>query len=155
MDEQTTVLEAVDIQEIMAVLPHRYPFLLVDRIVDIDGDKSCVGIKNVTVNEPHFTGHFPSRPIMPGVLLIEVMAQAAALLAGLSADVKGGNSNLVYYFVGTDKVRFKRPVEPGDQLKINVTLDRKVRGMWFCSASITVDGEKCTSCTVMFTAKEV
>jgi 3-hydroxyacyl-[acyl-carrier-protein] dehydratase len=144
-----------DIHEILEYLPHRYPFLLIDRILDYEKDVSLTALKNVTVNEPFFPGHYPNRPVMPGVLLIEVMAQAAALLAGLSADVKGGNSNLVYYFVGTDKVRFKRPVEPGDQLEINVTLDRKVRGMWFCSASITVDGEKCTSCTVMFTAKEV
>lgn len=144
-----------DIHEILEFLPHRYPFLLIDRILDYEKDTSLTAIKNVTVNEPFFQGHYPNRPVMPGVLLIEVMAQAAALLAGISADVKGGSSNLVYYFVGADKVRFKRPVEPGDQLKIDVTLDRKVRGMWFCSAVITVDGEKCTSCTVMFTAKEV
>ncbi len=92
---------------------------------------------------------------MPGVLLIEVMAQAAALLAAISSDVKGGDSNLVYYFVGVDKVRFKRPVEPGDQLKVEVKLTRKARRMWFCSVVITVDGDRCTSSELIFTAREV
>ena len=144
-----------DIHEILEYLPHRYPFLLIDRIVEFEKEVSLTALKNVTYNEPFFPGHYPSRPVMPGVLLIEVMAQAAALLAAISADVKGGDSNLVYYFVGVDKVRFKRPVEPGDQLKVDVTLDRKVRGMWVCSAKITVDGEQCTSSQLMFTAKEV
>ena len=148
-------MNSKDIHEILEYLPHRYPFLLIDRILDYEKDVSLTALKNVTMNEPFFTGHYPGHPVMPGVLLIEVMAQAAALLAALSANVKGGDSNLVYYFVGTDKVRFKRPVQPGDQLKIDVTLDRKRASMWFCSASITVDGEACTSCTVMFTAKEV
>ena len=148
-------MNSKDIHEILEYLPHRYPFLLIDRILDYEKDVSLTALKNVTINEPFFSGHYPGHPVMPGVLLIEVMAQAAALLAALSANVKGGDSNLVYYFVGTDKVRFKRPVQPGDQLKVDVTLDKKRRGMWFCSAVITVDDEPCTSCTVMFTAKEV
>ncbi len=148
-------MNSKDIHEILEYLPHRYPFLLIDRILDYEKDVSLTALKNVTMNEPFFTGHYPGHPVMPGVLLIEVMAQAAALLAALSANVKGGDSNLVYYFVGTDKVRFKRPVIPGDQLKIDVTLDKQRRGMWFCSCKITIDDEPCTSCTVMFTAKEV
>ena len=148
-------MNSKDIHEILEYLPHRYPFLLIDRILDYEKDVSLTALKNVTMNEPFFAGHYPGHPVMPGVLLIEVMAQAAALLAALSANVKGGDINLVYYFVGTDKVRFKRPVIPGDQLKIDVTLDKQRRGMWFCSAKITVDDEPCTSCTVMFTAKEV
>ena len=148
-------MNTFDIHEILKYLPHRYPFLLIDRVTDFEKDVSLTAIKNVTYNEPFFPGHYPSRPVMPGVLLIEVMAQAAALLAAISSDVKGGDSNLVYYFVGVDKVRFKRPVEPGDQLKVDVKLTKKARGMWFCSVTITVDGERCTSSELMFTAREV
>ncbi len=144
----------IDIHQILEYLPHRYPFLLIDRVVEFEKDTSLKAIKNVTYNEPFFPGHYPHRPVMPGVLLIEVMAQAAALLAGLSVDVKGDEKR-VYYFVGVDKVRFKRPVEPGDQLEVTATLDRIVRGMWFCTGRITVDGELVTTTQLMFTAKEV
>ena len=113
----------MDIHRILRKLPHRYPFLLVDRVLEIEKGKRIVALKNVTINEPFFTGHFPHRPVMPGVLMIEALAQAAALLAfetlGTTLD-----DNTVYYFVGIDGARFKRPVEPGDQLILDVTLDR-------------------------------
>ena len=117
----------MDIHYILEKLPHRYPFLLVDRILDVDlENKSLRALKNVTINEPFFTGHFPSRPVMPGVLMVEALAQASALLGfmveGISLD-----DDTLFYFVGADGVRFKRPVEPGDQLTLHTTFDR-VRG---------------------------
>jgi len=121
-----TVLDCVDIQRILAVLPHRYPFLLVDKIVDIDGDRSAVGIKNVTMNEPHFTGHFPTQPIMPGVLIIEAMAQTAGAIALLSyahgddGAVAEKNRNGTVYFMTIDNAKFRKPVVPGDQLRLHV-----------------------------------
>ncbi|EHK74428.1 (3R)-hydroxymyristoyl-ACP dehydratase, partial [Sinorhizobium meliloti CCNWSX0020] len=110
MNEAATVLGTADIQEILRLLPHRYPFLLVDRIIEIDDDNSAIGIKNVTANEPHFTGHFPEKPIMPGVLLIEGMAQTAGAIC---ARKTGIGSNLVY-FMTIDNARFRKPVVPGD-----------------------------------------
>lgn len=119
----------MDIHKILKQLPHRYPFLLVDRVLALDKGKSIKALKNVTINEPFFTGHFPHRPVMPGVLMLEAMAQAAALLAfdtmGASPDEK-----TVYYFAGIDAARFKRPVEPGDQLVMDVTLDRMKSGIF-------------------------
>ena len=119
----------MDIHKILKQLPHRYPFLLVDRVLALDKGKSIKALKNVTINEPFFTGHFPHRPVMPGVLMLEAMAQAAALLAfdtmGASPDEK-----TVYYFAGIDGARFKRPVEPGDQLVMDVTLDRMKSGIF-------------------------
>ena len=118
-------LEAVDIAKIMELLPHRYPFLLVDRIRDIDGNKSAVGIKNVTMNEPHFQGHFPSQPVMPGVLIIEAMAQTAgAVVMHAKSD---GRAAPVVYFMTIDKARFRKPVVPGDVLELHVEL-MKERG---------------------------
>ncbi len=119
----------MDIHQILKQLPHRYPILLVDRVLDIEKGKSIRALKNVTINEPFFTGHFPHRPVMPGVLMLEAMAQAAALLAfdtlGVTPDDK-----TVYYFAGIDGARFKRPVEPGDQLVMDVTLDRMKAGIF-------------------------
>ena len=119
----------MDIHQILKQLPHRYPILLVDRVLDIEKGKSIRAIKNVTINEPFFTGHFPHRPVMPGVLMLEAMAQAAALLAfdtlGVTPDDK-----TVYYFAGIDGARFKRPVEPGDQLVMDVTLERMKAGIF-------------------------
>jgi len=116
-------LESADIQRIMATLPHRYPFLMVDRIIDMDGDRSCIGIKNVTINEPHFQGHFPDEPVFPGVLLIEGMAQTAGALCIMSQG-EGAPPQLVY-FMTVDKCRFRRPVRPGDQVRFHMT---KIRG---------------------------
>ena len=119
----------MDIHQILKQLPHRYPILLVDRVLELDKGKSIKALKNVTINEPFFVGHFPHRPVMPGVLMLEAMAQAAALL---SFDTKGvtPDDSIVYYFAGIDGARFKRPVEPGDQLIMDVTLERAKAGIF-------------------------
>jgi 3-hydroxyacyl-[acyl-carrier-protein] dehydratase len=119
----------MDIHEIRKQLPHRYPFLLVDRVLEIDKGKRIKALKNVTINEPFFGGHFPNRPVMPGVLMLEAMAQAAALLAFDTAGVTMDDKT-VYYFAGIDAARFKRPVEPGDQLVMDVELDRMRAGIY-------------------------
>lgn len=124
-DQRQTTLEAVELAEIMQILPHRYPFLLIDRIVDIDGGDSAVGIKNVTANEPHFQGHFPGKPIMPGVLIIEGMAQTAGAI-GIRA--LGLGKPALVYFMTIDNAKFRRPVVPGDVLEYHVSLIKK-RGM--------------------------
>ncbi|MDQ7746536.1 MULTISPECIES: 3-hydroxyacyl-ACP dehydratase FabZ [Hydrogenophaga] len=119
----------MDIHQIRKQLPHRYPFLLVDRVLEIDKGKRIKALKNVTINEPFFGGHFPNRPVMPGVLMLEAMAQAAALLAFDTAGVTM-DDNTVYYFAGIDGARFKRPVEPGDQLVMDIELDRVRAGIY-------------------------
>ena len=118
----------IDIHEILKRLPHRYPFLLVDRVVEIERGKYLRALKNVTMNEPFFVGHFPHRPVMPGVMILEALAQAAAILAFDNIDVRPDNQT-VFYFAGIDRARFKRPVEPGDQLMLHVTLDRIKSGI--------------------------
>ena len=118
----------IDIHEILKRLPHRYPFLLVDRVVQIERGKSLTALKNVTMNEPFFVGHFPHRPVMPGVMILEALAQAAAILAFDNMDVRPDHQT-VFYFAGIDRARFKRPVEPGDQLMLHVTLDRIKSGI--------------------------
>jgi 3-hydroxyacyl-[acyl-carrier-protein] dehydratase len=118
----------IDIHEILKRLPHRYPFLLVDRVVEIERGKSLTALKNVTMNEPFFVGHFPHRPVMPGVMILEALAQAAAILAFDNMDVRPDHQT-VFYFAGIDHARFKRPVEPGDQLMLHVTLDRIKSGI--------------------------
>lgn len=119
-------LEAVDIEKLLSILPHRYPFLLIDRIVEIDGEQEAVGIKNITINEPHFTGHFPMKPVMPGVLILEAMAQTAGAISLLKLGNK--QTNLVYLMT-VDNAKFRKPVVPGDQLKIHVQLLKKRSGM--------------------------
>jgi 3-hydroxyacyl-[acyl-carrier-protein] dehydratase len=119
----------MDIHQILKQLPHRYPFLLVDRVLAVEKGKSIKALKNVTINEPFFVGHFPHRPVMPGVLMLEAMAQAAALLAFDTLGVRPDDKT-VYYFAGIDGARFKRPVEPGDQLVMDVTLDRMKSGIF-------------------------
>ncbi|MBL8390121.1 MAG: 3-hydroxyacyl-ACP dehydratase FabZ [Hydrogenophaga sp.] len=119
----------MDIHQIRKQLPHRYPFLLVDRVLELDKGKRIKALKNVTINEPFFGGHFPNRPVMPGVLMLEAMAQAAALLAFDTAGVTM-DDNTVYYFAGIDGARFKRPVEPGDQLVMDIELDRVRAGIY-------------------------
>lgn len=135
-DQVKTELGAADILEIMKLLPHRYPFLLVDRIVDIDGDNSAVGIKNVTANEPHFTGHFPDAPIMPGVLLIEGMAQTAGAIC---TRKQGGGGNLVY-FMTIDNARFRKPVVPGDRVEFHVFKQKQRGNIWKFHCDAKVDG---------------
>ena len=146
MESQPGVLESVDIQEVLKALPHRYPFLMVDRIVDIDDDKSCVGIKNVTVNEPHFAGHFPDRPIMPGVLLIEGMAQTAGALCVLKA-VEGNVPKLVY-FMTIDDAKFRKPVIPGDRVEYHMEKLRNRKNIWWFSGKAIVEGQKVAEAVV-------
>lgn len=132
-----TVLATSHIQEILKLLPHRYPFLLVDRIIDIDGDNSAVGIKNVTANEPHFTGHFPEQPIMPGVLIIEAMAQTA----GAICVRKAGTSDNLVYFMTIDNARFRKPVVPGDRLELHVVKVKHRGSIWKFHCDAKVDGQ--------------
>ncbi len=131
----------LDIHEILKKLPHRYPILLVDRVLEVDGGKSIKALKNVTMNEPFFTGHFPHRPVMPGVLILEAMAQSAALLA-FANEGAAPDSNSVIYFAGIDGARFKRPVEPGDQLIMHVTLERMKAGIFKFKGIARVVGEE-------------
>jgi 3-hydroxyacyl-[acyl-carrier-protein] dehydratase len=138
-ESNLSTLEAVDIMGIMRLLPHRYPFLLVDRIVEIDGDNSAIGIKNVTVNEPHFQGHFPTHPVMPGVLIIEAMAQTAGSIC--IASQPGENPSLVY-FMTIDNAKFRKPVVPGDQLRIHVKKLKKRGTIWRFACEAKVDEVK-------------
>ncbi|QUS35445.1 3-hydroxyacyl-ACP dehydratase FabZ [Falsirhodobacter algicola] len=128
-----------DIQLIQRILPHRYPFLLVDKVRDIDPMKSAVGIKNVTFNEPQFTGHFPGAPIFPGVQIVEAMAQTAAVMVGVSMNL--ADKNMLVYFMGIDSCKFRRKVVPGDQLMMTVTTKRGGGKVWKFSARAEVDGE--------------
>jgi 3-hydroxyacyl-[acyl-carrier-protein] dehydratase len=130
----------MDIHQILKQLPHRYPFLLVDRVLALDKGKSITALKNVSANEPFFPGHFPHRPVMPGVLMLEALAQAAALLTFDAMDASPSN-DMVYYFAGIDGARFKRPVEPGDQLILDVTLLRMKAGIFKFAARALVDSE--------------
>ena len=139
--------------EIQALLPHRYPFLLVDRVMELEPDRRIVGIKNVTINEPFFRGHFPHRPVMPGVLILEALAQATGLLAFATV----GNSpdgNTLYYFVGIDNARFKRPVEPGDQLSLIVEYLWVKRRVWRFKARAEVSGKVAAEAELMCAARE-
>lgn len=130
---------SMDIHEILEHLPHRYPFVLVDRVVSMELGKEITAIKNVSVNEPYFPGHFPYHPVMPGVLIVEAMAQAAAILSFKTMDAKP-NDESVYYFAGIDSARFKKPVSPGDQIVLNVKIDRILKGIWKYSGVASVDG---------------
>jgi 3-hydroxyacyl-[acyl-carrier-protein] dehydratase len=145
---------SMDIHQILKQLPHRYPILLVDRVLEIEKGKSIRALKNVSINEPFFTGHFPHRPVMPGVLMLEALAQAAALLAfdtlGTSPDDK-----TVYYFAGIDGARFKRPVEPGDQLILEVSLDRMKAGIFKFKARALVGTDVATEAELMCTMRTI
>ncbi|MEX0733442.1 MAG: 3-hydroxyacyl-ACP dehydratase FabZ [Steroidobacteraceae bacterium] len=138
----------MDIQAVLAQLPHRYPFLLVDRVVECVPGKRIEAIKNVTVNEPFFSGHFPGRPVMPGVMILEALAQAAGILAFKTAGVVPDQHSR-FYFVGIDGARFRRPVEPGDQLVLKATLERSIRGIWKFATVAEVDGAEAASATMM------
>lgn len=150
----TTENKTMDICEIKSYLPHRYPMLLVDRVLNYEENKTLTAIKNVTANEEFFNGHFPHKPVMPGVLMIEAMAQAAALLSFKSIGLKP-DENSVVYFVGIDNARFKRPVGPGDQLKMDVEILRNARGIWKYKAVGSVDGQVALEAELMCTIRSV
>ena len=154
MNEQVGAMTMpIDVEQIQQLLPHRYPFLLVDRVIEIVPDVSVVALKNVTINEPFFNGHFPIHPVMPGVLLIEAMAQAAGLLTQISRRLKGDNGSPLFYLVKIDNARFSAPVVPGDQMRLEVRLKRQMRGMGLFLARTVVDGKEMASCELMCAAR--
>jgi 3-hydroxyacyl-[acyl-carrier-protein] dehydratase len=144
----------MDIHGVLKKLPHRYPILLVDRVLEIESGVRIKALKNVSINEPYFLGHFPHRPVMPGVLMLEALAQAAALLSFESAG-KEPDDKSVYYFAGIDGARFKRPVEPGDQLLLEVSLTRAKAGIYKFAARASVDGELAVEAELMCTMRQV
>ena len=145
---------SMDINQILDHLPHRYPFVLVDKVLSYELGKSIDAIKNVTINEPFFPGHFPHYPIMPGVLVVEALAQAAAILSFKTINDKP-NDHSVYYFVGIDKARFKKPVIPGDQLKLNVSIERTIKGIWKYKGIAMVEDEIAAEAEIMCVLKEI
>jgi 3-hydroxyacyl-[acyl-carrier-protein] dehydratase len=138
----------MDVTEIRKYLPHRYPFLLVDRVVELNPGESIVAYKNLTINEPYFNGHFPDQPVFPGVLLTEAMAQAAGIL-GFKTMNKTPEDGSMYYFVGADKLRFKRPCVPGDRVMLRAKIVSARRGIWKFNVSADVDDELCASATIL------
>ena len=140
----------IDIHKIREILPHRYPFLLIDRVLDYQLNESLKAVKNVTVNEPFFQGHFPNRPVFPGVMILEAVAQASAILASESLEERP-DGNVIFLFAGVDKARFRRPVEPGDQLIIDVKQTQYKSKIWKYSTKATVDGAVAASADITFT----
>ncbi len=147
-------MNSMDIHKILEYLPHRYPFLLIDKVLQCDPGKRIVALKNVTINEPFFAGHFPHHPVMPGVLIIEALAQAAAVLTFKTHHHKA-DDNSVYYFVGIDKARFKKPVMPGDTLELNVEIKRFARAIWWFSALARVGEQIVTEAELMCTLRSI
>ena len=147
-------MNTMDIKEILDHLPHRYPFLLVDRVVDFEVGKSIHAYKNISINEPFFTGHFPHHPVMPGVLIMEALAQAAGILSFKTMGAKP-DDNSVFYFVGIDNARFKKPVVPGDQLHLHVDIVRQMRGIWKYKVEARVDGEVAAQAELMCAQRDV
>jgi 3-hydroxyacyl-[acyl-carrier-protein] dehydratase len=145
---------SMDIHEILEYLPHRYPFLLVDRVLELEEGKEITAVKNVTINEPFFPGHFSYHPVMPGVLVVEALAQAAAILSFKTMKSKPSDDS-VYYFAGIDNVRFKKPVSPGDQLILKVKIDRIMRGIWKYSAQALVDNAVVAEADLLCTLKMI
>jgi 3-hydroxyacyl-[acyl-carrier-protein] dehydratase len=147
-------MQTMDIHHILKLLPHRYPFLLVDRVLEIEKGQSIVALKNVTINEPFFNGHFPHRPVMPGVLMLEALAQAAALLSFHSLEIVP-DEKVVYYFAGIDSARFKRPVEPGDALTLKVALERMKAGIFKFNGKVLVGSELAVEADLMCTMRRI
>ncbi|TDY00124.1 3-hydroxyacyl-[acyl-carrier-protein] dehydratase [Thiohalophilus thiocyanatoxydans] len=145
---------SLNIYEILEHLPHRYPFLLIDKVLECEPGKSLVGIKNVSHNEPYFPGHFPNHPIMPGVLILEALAQATGILAFQTVGRKPDGTSL-YYFVGIDNARFKQPVIPGDQIRLEVDYIRKMRGIWKFNGRALVDDKVVCSAELMCAEREI
>ncbi len=143
----------MDIHKVLKLLPHRYPFLLVDRVLEFEKDTRLLALKNVTYNEPYFNGHFPVRPVMPGVLIIEALAQATGLLA-MESNPETVTETSIYLFVGIDKARFKRPVEPGDQLMLEVEQKALKRGIGIFKTCATVDGKIVATAEIMCTVRD-
>ncbi|HVC49540.1 MAG TPA: 3-hydroxyacyl-ACP dehydratase FabZ [Burkholderiales bacterium] len=144
----------MDIHEIRKYLPHRYPFLLVDRVIGLEPGKSILAQKNVTINEPFFNGHFPNHPVMPGVLIIEALAQAAAILSFRTMNIYP-DPDSVYYFVGIDNARFKKPVTAGDVLKLSVIINRQIRGVWKYTAQALVENQVVAEAELMCTIRAI
>ena len=153
-DSPMSETEDLSVNKILEILPHRYPFLLIDRIVGYEASKSITAVKNVSINEPFFQGHFPGHPIMPGVLILESLAQATGMLAYYSSKASGYDDH-VYYLVGIDKARFKKPVNAGDQLRLEARLTREIRGIYRFDATATVDGEVVARAELMTTEQAV
>ncbi|GMV46916.1 MAG: 3-hydroxyacyl-[acyl-carrier-protein] dehydratase FabZ [Pseudomonadota bacterium] len=147
-------MSGLDIHQILAKLPHRYPFLMVDRVLEVEVGQYVRAVKNVTINEPYFVGHFPVRPVMPGVLIIEALAQAAAMLAYVSTGGSAGDDKVVY-LAGVDNARFKRPVEPGDQLLLEAWLERIKAGVHRYRTRASVEGQLVAEATIMCTERKV
>jgi len=147
-------LDKMDIYQVMQHLPHRYPLLLIDRVLEIRKGEYLKAVKNVSYNEPYFTGHFPHRPVMPGVMILEAMAQATGILAFVTTDSKPTEKSL-YYFVGIDEARFKQPVIPGDQLIIEVDVVQTKRGVWKFNGKASVDDKVVTSAVLMCAERDV
>jgi len=145
---------SMDIHEILDHLPHRYPFVLIDRVISMEIGKEITALKNVSVNEPYFPGHFPYHPVMPGVLMVEAMAQAAAILSFKTMGSKPSDDS-VYYFAGIDNARFKKPVSPGDQLILNVKIDRILKGIWKYNGVAMVDGNVVAEASMMCILKAI
>jgi 3-hydroxyacyl-[acyl-carrier-protein] dehydratase len=152
-DNTAPITLPVTVEQIRQLLPHRYPFLLVDRVIEIVPEQSVVTLKNVTINEPFFNGHFPEHPVMPGVLIVEAMAQSAGLLTQISARLKGGSVSPLFYLAKVDNARFNAPVVPGDQLRMEVRLKRLLRSMGLFEARTLVDGKEVASCELMCAAR--
>lgn len=144
----------MNFEEIIKCLPHRYPFLLLDRVIELVPSESIVAIKNVTINEPFFPGHFPAKPVMPGVLILEALAQASGVLAYKSSSEEAHQKNYLYLFAGVENTRFKRMVEPGDQLRLTAKLQKQRQGIWKFSGEATVDGELACSTEIITALKE-
>ena len=145
---------SMDIHEILDHLPHRYPFVMIDRVISMELGKEIIALKNVSINEPFFPGHFPYHPVMPGVLIVEAMAQAAAILSFKTMGIKP-NDDSVYYFAGIDSARFKKPVSPGDQIILKVKIDRILKGIWKYSGVATVDGILVAEASMMCILKSI
>jgi 3-hydroxyacyl-[acyl-carrier-protein] dehydratase len=144
----------MDIHQILEHLPHRYPFVLVDRVLEIEPGNKIKAVKNVSINEPFFPGHFPHHPVMPGVLIVEALAQAAAILSFKTGNFMPSDDS-VYYFAGIDKARFKKPVSPGDQLILEVSIDRILKGIWKYNCSASVDGKLVAEADIMCILKDI
>jgi 3-hydroxyacyl-[acyl-carrier-protein] dehydratase len=154
MTDAAVSTTSMDIHEILEHLPHRYPFVMIDRVISMELGKEITALKNVSINEPFFPGHFPYHPVMPGVLIVEAMAQAAAILSFKTMGIMP-NDESVYYFAGIDSARFKKPVSPGDQIILNVKIDRILKGIWKYTGVATVDSAVVAEASMMCILKNI